>query len=168
MKIAESWHEYMPFHIWAIENGYAESLTIDRINVNGDYEPDNCRWVPMVEQSGNRRNNRKITVDGETKNLADWARDCMLSHTAIIVAEKKGIPTDEYIRAHLKVPKLHTHRKPGEPIPACVKCGDTGGKPYQGRKAPGRSSGARFGIEGQLCMKCYHTLYMRDRKEICG
>ncbi len=48
--------------------------TVERMDVNGDYEPGNCRWATQLEQANNRRNNRRLTYNGETHTLAEWAR----------------------------------------------------------------------------------------------
>ena len=60
------------FSDWANANGYSDNLTLDRINVNGNYEPTNCRWATMKQQDRNRRNTIFITMDGETKSLSEW------------------------------------------------------------------------------------------------
>lgn len=61
------------FYKWALSSGYSDSLTIDRIDVNGNYEPGNCRWVSFEEQMNNKRNSRFITYKGITKTIAEWA-----------------------------------------------------------------------------------------------
>lgn len=61
------------FYNWAMENGYSDELTIDRINVDGIYEPKNCRWSTYKEQNSNKRNNVYIEIEGESKSLAEWA-----------------------------------------------------------------------------------------------
>lgn len=56
IKICKEWqHDFMSFREWAVNNGYKDSLTIDRIDVNGNYEPSNCRWVTMSVQNKNKR-----------------------------------------------------------------------------------------------------------------
>lgn len=63
------------FFEWAYENGYKENLTIDRIDVNGNYCPENCRWVDMKVQANNKRNSRYITYKGQTKTLSEWMKE---------------------------------------------------------------------------------------------
>lgn len=77
IKVCEEWldkkHGFSNFYSWSIENGYADDLTIDRIDVNGNYEPINCRWATRKEQSRNTRTNRLIEYNGEVKCLAEWS-----------------------------------------------------------------------------------------------
>lgn len=64
IKVCDEWKDdFMNFYNWAMNNGYKDDLTIDRIDVNGNYEPDNCKWIPLCEQSWNKRNTRKY-IDG--------------------------------------------------------------------------------------------------------
>ena len=81
IKVCDRWkNDYATFKEDAIKAGYFESeeygaCTLDRIDVNGDYCPENCRWVGMREQQNNRRNNNLVTYNGETKTVAQWARE---------------------------------------------------------------------------------------------
>ena len=60
IKVCTEWKsDFMNFHSWAMDNGYSDNLTIDRIDVNGNYEPSNCRWVDMKVQAKKRRNNNR-------------------------------------------------------------------------------------------------------------
>ena len=71
--ICDEWlNNFENFRTWAINNGYQDNLTIDRINNNGNYEPDNCRWVTYKEQANNKSNNHYITINNETKTLTQW------------------------------------------------------------------------------------------------
>lgn len=74
IKVCDEWKDdFQAFHEWAMSNGYADHLTIDRIDVNGNYEPSNCRWVSMKEQSNNKNSNHLITYKGETLTITQWA-----------------------------------------------------------------------------------------------
>ena len=76
IKIYDEWlgdNGFINFYNWAIENGYNDNLTIDRIDVNGNYEPNNCRWTDIKTQENNRTNSRIINFRGETHTLSQWA-----------------------------------------------------------------------------------------------
>lgn len=74
---------YLAFKKWALTHGYKEGLTIDRINVNKGYSPDNCRWITVQEQNNNKRNNCYITYKDKTQSLADWCRELNLNYDTI-------------------------------------------------------------------------------------
>lgn len=71
------------FYNWALAAGYRAGLQIDRIDVNGNYSPNNCRFVDPVIQANNTRRNRVITWQGESMTLADWARKFGLSYSSM-------------------------------------------------------------------------------------
>ena len=74
IKVCTLWaSDFTAFEKWALLNGYEEHLTIDRIDVNGDYCPENCRWISKQEQAYNKTNTRYLTYKGETKCVAEWA-----------------------------------------------------------------------------------------------
>lgn len=76
ISICKEWDDsYETFKEWAVSHGYSEHLTIDRIDVNGDYCPDNCKWSTDKEQSRNTRRNIMLTLNGETKCVSAWAEE---------------------------------------------------------------------------------------------
>lgn len=73
IKMCDEWRDnFNTFYDWAIENDYKENLTIDRIDVNNNYEPDNCRWATKKQQSRNKRDTLYYTVNGEQRSLKEW------------------------------------------------------------------------------------------------
>ena len=73
--ICGSWKtNFQNFQTWAMDNGYKEGLTIERINVNGNYEPNNCTWIPLKEQNMNRRTTHYLTYNGKTLSITEWSQ----------------------------------------------------------------------------------------------
>lgn len=74
ITVCNEWRDsYQSFQMWSLSNGYEESLSIDRIDNDGNYEPLNCRWVSTLVQARNKRNNHLITYNGKSKTLSEWA-----------------------------------------------------------------------------------------------
>lgn len=72
--VCNEWkNDFQTFYDWAINNGYFKNLTLDRIDNNGNYEPNNCHWVTSKQQSRNKRNNHLITYKDKTYCIAEWA-----------------------------------------------------------------------------------------------
>lgn len=86
---------FLTFYNWAINNGYKKDLTIDRINNDGNYEPNNCKWSTNIEQANNRRTNSYITFKQTTKTLADWCRDLNISYKTTWNRIKRGWSIEE-------------------------------------------------------------------------
>lgn len=81
ITVCDEWaNSYLAFKKWAIENGYSDCLTIDRIDNEKGYSPDNCRWITNKDQQRNKRNNRLVTINGETKTLAEWSEISGIGH----------------------------------------------------------------------------------------
>lgn len=84
ITICDEWkNDFQSFYDWAMSNDYKEDLTIDRIDVNGNYEPSNCRWITNKEQQRNRTNNKLITINGETKCLPEWCELLNLNYNTV-------------------------------------------------------------------------------------
>lgn len=102
ITICEEWQDYEQFRDWAISNGYREGLTIDRNNVNGNYCPENCRWITQKEQTRNKRTTIYLTAFGETKSLADWAEEKGIDANVIRRRIKRGLSVEEAIETPTK------------------------------------------------------------------
>jgi len=77
------WQSFENFDKWAIENGYQENLTIDRINVDGNYEPNNCRWITNKEQQSNKQYHHLLAYNGKIQNIAKWSEETGLPYSTI-------------------------------------------------------------------------------------
>ena len=72
ISVCEEWKKFEPFYEWSMANGYKSTLSIDRIDNSGDYEPSNCRWVTFKAQQNNTSRNHYITYCGKTKSMKAW------------------------------------------------------------------------------------------------
>jgi len=84
IKVCEQWrNSFESFYTWAMANGYQDNLTIDRIDNNGNYCPENCRWVGQQEQCRNRRSNINITIGNSTRTLMEWCEIFQVDYTNV-------------------------------------------------------------------------------------
>lgn len=95
IKVCDEWQTYWPFREWALAHGYRDDLTLERIDVNGDYCPENCTWIPMKEQANNKQNSHYITFNGQKKTIAQWARETGLNPSCIQYRLKAGKTPEE-------------------------------------------------------------------------
>ncbi len=97
IKVTTEWDSFQPFYEWALNNGYQKGLQIDRINVNGNYEPSNCQWVTAKENGRNKRNNKLVTIKRETKTASEWAEIIGITPSALMGRINRGWSDEELL-----------------------------------------------------------------------
>ena len=98
IRVCDEWlHDYIAFKVWAENNGYRDGLTIDRIDNNKDYSPDNCRWATMKEQLNNRSSNRIIDYKGKSYTLSQLSEFSGIKRTTLKARLDKGWPVEEAV-----------------------------------------------------------------------
>ena len=90
IKVCAEWYDFGKFQEWALENGYSDNLTLDRIDVNGNYEPKNCRWADAVVQMNNRRSTPHYTLGDKSLTISEWARETGIPRSTILNRLKRG------------------------------------------------------------------------------
>ena len=85
ISVCDGWKDFSIFANWAQTTGYSDTLEIDRIDVNGNYCPENCRWVTIKTQARNRRNTIWVEAFGERKTLMDWSEDARCTVSANVL-----------------------------------------------------------------------------------
>ena len=84
ITVCDEWkNDFQAFYDWAMQNGYTDNLTIDRKDVNGNYEPSNCRWITTQEQMNNKRNNHLLTYNGKIQTMKQWSNETGISYYVI-------------------------------------------------------------------------------------
>lgn len=84
ISVCEEWIiSFQAFMEWALSNGYKDTLTIERIDTNGNYVSSNCRWATTKEQGSNKRNIRFLVIKGESRSISEWAELSGISKSTI-------------------------------------------------------------------------------------
>jgi hypothetical protein len=105
--VCDEWMEdKTAFFKWAFANGYNETLTLDRIDNDKGYSPDNCRWSTYKAQANNKRNNRILEAFGQEKTMAEWADVFHISPSTIWARLKYGWDVKRAISTPVK-PSCH-------------------------------------------------------------
>lgn len=107
IAVCEEWlHNFQAFYDWSTQNGYADNLTIDRIDNDKGYYPYNCRWITFKKQQNNRRNNHNITFNGETHTLSEWSEITGVSYQHFYaMATNPNVNIKDVLEKHMGVKK---------------------------------------------------------------
>lgn len=101
IQMCADWrNNYESFEKWAFTNGYSEGLSIDRIDVDGDYTPTNCRWTDATTQARNRRTNRILNFNGEEHTLTEWAQILNISPKTLFSRLYAGYSVEKILSTH--------------------------------------------------------------------
>lgn len=102
IRVCDEWNNsFKTFYDWAINNGYVDGLTIDRIDNALGYSPENCRFATPKEQANNRRTNLNFIYNGETKTLKQWAEYFGIKYSSLYYKViTKGVPFDQAINQY--------------------------------------------------------------------
>lgn len=111
IAVCDEWlTNFQAFYNWAMINGYDDTLTIDRINVNGNYTPDNCSWVDRKQQANNRRSNIVIKFDKYNYNISQWADILNLSQLTLTSRYRKNFDVIEMLTKRNDDKRLYPHQ----------------------------------------------------------
>lgn len=98
ITVCDEWkNDFEAFYDWAMSNGYKDELTIDRIDVNGNYEPDNCRWATRKEQTMNKRRTVMIEINGVLKSLLTISKETGIPYKTLYNRYSRGLKGSELL-----------------------------------------------------------------------
>lgn len=103
IRMCDEWlNDINSFIEWALSHGYKKELAIDRKENNGDYSPDNCRFITLKENNQNRRSTKFFTYQGETLNLMQWCEKLGLSYNTVLMRIRRGWSFEKAISTEIR------------------------------------------------------------------
>lgn len=107
IKVCPAWQKSLAsFCVWALLNGYDDSLTLDRKDSSKNYCPENCQWVSMSIQNRNRSQNRIVEIGNKKMCIKDWCRELGLKYEAVMMRIHRGMSEKEALGIHEEINKL--------------------------------------------------------------
>ena len=94
----DEWKDFLNFRDWALANGYVEGYTIERLDNNKGYNPQNCKWIPKNEQPCNRSVNHFVTINDETKSIGEWCKEYNIKWTTFYERMRRGKKGEELLK----------------------------------------------------------------------
>ena len=155
ITICEEWmNSYDRFEEWALSHGYKDDLTLDRIDPDGNYTPDNCRWIDRKEQANNRTSNHFITYNGKTQTIQQWSEELGILRSRIDRRLEAGWPIE---RIFTEPPHVEFHKKTltynGETLPMIEWSRRLGFKPTVIGNRLARGWSVERAIETPVCRR---------------
>ena len=98
IEVCTEWYDIEKFEQWVETSNYQKGLTLERIDVNGNYEPNNCTWETKKGQANNRRNTTYVIIDGVTKTISEWADFSGINRSTLNNRYYKGVRGKELLR----------------------------------------------------------------------
>lgn len=102
ITVCEEWKDYLTFKKWALENGYSDTLTLDRIDNDKGYYPGNCRWADEETQNNNKQQSRKLEYKGKIKSVEQWAKEYNINRSTLVNRLNKGMSIKEALETPVK------------------------------------------------------------------
>ena len=109
VTFCDEWNDFIPFYEWATSAGYADDLTLERIDVNGNYEPDNCKWITSTEQASNKTTTPYVLYNDNYITLKQLSEEIGINYQTLFGRYKRGERDEKLIRPI--DPKKSTRRK---------------------------------------------------------
>ena len=115
INVCDEWNDdFSAFKDWALSNGYDDTLSLDRINVNGNYEPANCRWATAKEQGRNTRSNHILRLNDQAKTMIEWSEETGIDYSTIARRTYNGW-SDEKVLSEPVDYRKNSKKKEGKP-----------------------------------------------------
>lgn len=102
ITICPEWMSFPAFCRWAMQNGYSDDLTIERVDNNGNYEPGNCAWISEAEQRRNTTRVQKVALNDRRKTLRQWAKDAGMNFSTLMHRIRAGMTLEQALAAPVR------------------------------------------------------------------